>query len=90
MPIFEPKQQNLFHFNQFGVIQLIPLLLIIGGIVAGVYIIQKEGFQIFKSKASSKNIEVLDGECVKVVNGSKVLTCDRFQFKVTSPLETSN
>lgn len=67
-----------------------PLLLIIVGIVVGVYLIQKEGFQIFKSKAADKNIEILDGECVKVVNGSKVLTCDRFQFKVVSPLETGN
>lgn len=76
------------RLNQRGVIHLIPLLLILVGIVAGVYLVQHP--QIFKPKAAGESFEVLDGPCVRVKDGIKVLICDRFQFKLTSPLETGD
>lgn len=72
--------------DQKGIIHLIPLFLLLAGIIAGVYLVQKEGFQIFKPKAAAKSIEILPGDCVDK-NNNKVLTCERFQFKITSPLE---
>ena len=76
-----------FLKNQSGVIQLIPLFLLLIGIIAGVYLVQKSGYQIFKPKAAAKSIEILPGDCVKEKNENKVLECERFQFKLTSPLE---
>lgn len=81
---------KIFKLNQRGIIHLIPLFLILIAIVAGVYLLQKEGYQIFKPKASAKAVEILDGDCVKSSGGSKVLTCEQFQFKVISPLEGGN
>lgn len=81
---------SIFKLREAGVIGIIQLLLIIVGIVAGVYLVQKEGFQIFKSKASAKNIEILSGDCVKDKDGNKILTCEQFKFKVVSPLEAGN
>ena len=82
------------HFtklNPNGVIQIIPLILLLGAIFAGVYLVQKEGFQIFKSRASAaKNIEIQDGNCVKSSGGTKSLSCEQFSFKVISPLEGGN
>lgn len=80
---------NFFKLNQKGLVHLIPLFIILIGIIAGVYLVQKSGFQIFKSKAAAKTVEILNGECVKSSGGNKVLTCERFQFKVTSPLEAN-
>lgn len=76
--------------GQKGIIHLIPLLLLLAGIIAGVYLVQKSGYQIFKPKAAQKNIEILAGDCVKEKDGKKVLTCEKFQFEVTSPLEEGN
>lgn len=71
--------------NERGIVHLIPLLILLIGIIAGVYLVQKT--QIFKPKAASSSVEILDGDCVKLNNGEKELVCDKFQFKVTSPLE---
>lgn len=81
---------KIFKLNQRGIINLISLLLLLVGIIGGVYLVQKEGFQIFKPKAAQKNIEILAGDCVKEKDGKKVLECERFQFKLTSPLEEGN
>lgn len=81
---------RIFKLGQEGVIQLIFIILILLGIVAGVFLLQKQGFQIFKSKANAKSVEILDGTCVKSKDGVKSLKCEQFQFKVTSPLEGNN
>ncbi|MBI2017816.1 hypothetical protein HYS92_02090 [Candidatus Daviesbacteria bacterium] len=73
--------KKLFHLNQAGIIHLLPLLLLLAGIIAGVYLVQKEGFQLFKPKATAINVE-FSGNCVQ--NG--VLTCADVQIKFTSPL----
>lgn len=72
-------------FNQKGVAHIFFILILLAGIIAGVYLVQKT--QVFKPKAAGENIEILDGDCVKVKDGKKILTCDKFQFKVISPLE---
>ncbi len=83
-----PKKFNL---NQKGLIHLIPLLLLLAGIVVGVYLVQKSGYQIFKPKAASESFEFINGDCVKDKNGEKVLTCEGpVQFKLTSPLENDS
>lgn len=77
--------------DQKGIIHLIPIFILLVGIIAGVYLVQKKGFQIFKPKAAAESIQLLDGPCVKTksVNGQnvQVLTCDHFQFRLTSPTE---
>ena len=76
---------NFLRLNQRGLVHLIPLLIILIGIIGGVYLVKNP--TIFKPKAASKSVEILDGDCIKSVNGEKELVCDKFQFKVTSPLE---
>ncbi len=77
--------------NQSGIIHLIPLFLLLIGIIAGVYLVQKSGFQLFKPKAAGETVEFIDGNCVKVnKEGKKVLTCNQFQIKIRSPLETGS
>lgn len=76
--------------DQRGVIHLIPLFLLLAGIIVGVYLVQKEGFQLFKPKAAGETVEFLPGNCVKDKDGKKVLVCDQFQMKIRSPLETGN
>lgn len=79
--------------NQRGAIQfLIPLILIIG-IIAGVYLVQKT--QIFKPKAASEKIDwvVSDQDpdnCVTInKEGKKVTTCPKVKFKIDVPAEVS-
>ena len=71
--------------NQRGIIHLIPLFILLIGIVAGVYLVQKT--QIFKPKAASENVE-FSGSCVSVKDGQRVLTCPQVQIKFVSPLES--
>ncbi len=78
--------KKLSGLNQSGIIHLIPLLVILLGIIGGVYLVQHP--QIFKPKAAGESVEFLDGNCVKVKDGKKVLVCDQFQMRIRSPLET--
>ena len=43
------------RLGQLGIIQFVPLLLLLVGLVAGVYLVQKQGFQIFKPQAYDVN-----------------------------------
>lgn len=86
---------NFFkRLNQRGVIHLIPLFLILAGIIAGVYLVQKEGFQLFKPKASAENVtwilksEDPDNSCVEVRGDRKITTCPTVEFNLVSSLET--
>lgn len=79
------------NLNQRGIFHpfsLLVLLIIAGGIAAGVYLVQKT--QIFKPKAASFSVEFLEGPCIKVIGGEKVLTCPTIQFKLISPLEINS
>lgn len=78
--------------GQKGVIHLIPLLLILAGIIGGVYLVQHP--QIFKPKASAKLIEVHEssgqdagGNPCKVYekNGKQTTNCPEVKLKITSP-----
>lgn len=79
--------------NSRGVIQFIPLLLLLAGIIAGVYLVQKT--QIFKPKAGGENIVwvVPEGEdpqnCVTLKDGKYVITCPKAKFKILVPEEVS-
>lgn len=76
------------RLNQTGIIHLIPLFILLLGIFAGVYLVQNQ--QIFKPKAAAESFQILDGPCVRVKDGEKVLICDRFQFRLTSPLDSQS
>lgn len=77
------------HLNQRGIIQIIPLIILLGGLVAGVYLVQQT--QVFKSKATSNSIEWVTsfGEdpnnCVRFQNDQIVTTCAKVKFKLTPP-----
>ena len=87
---FAPRNDGGW-LNQKGIIHLIPLFLLLAGIITGVYLVQKSGYQLFKPKAAGETVEFLDGDCVKVnQEGKKVLVCNQFQMKIRSPLETGN
>lgn len=73
--------------GESGVIHLIPLLLLLGGIITGVVLVQKEGYQLFKPKASERNIQ-FSGSCVGTRNNQAVLNCPTVDIKFVSPLET--
>lgn len=82
--------------NEKGVVHLIPLFLLLIGIIAGVYLVQKEGFQLFQPKAASKAVEfsAASGQdtagtnCrVYEENGTQKTNCPKVNLKFTSPLE---
>lgn len=60
--------------NQKGVVHILPIIIILMGIVAGVYFIQKEGFFLFKPKASG-GAEIIEALELTDANGNK-LECD--------------
>ena len=72
--------------SQNGLAHILLILILLVGIIAGVFLVGKT--QIFKPKATASSIEFLDNSCIKVQNGTKVLTCEKVKFKLTSPLET--
>lgn len=88
-----PKFFKFVKLNERGIVHLIPLLLILVGIVAGVYLVSHP--QIFRPKASAENVSwILKSEdpansCVEVKDGQNVATCPTVEFNLTSPLETN-
>lgn len=79
-------------FKERGAIQFIVLLILLGGIIAGVYLVQKT--QIFKPKATSENIEWVisnnDSEnCVTTKDDTRVTTCPKVKFRINVPVEVS-
>ncbi len=85
--------------NQSGVIHLIPLLLILIGIVAGVYLVQHP--QIFKPKASGNIIEWQvpqplgsdPDNCITSVNPDNnyaTATCSKLKLKLNLPAQSSD
>ena len=86
MPKFN-KQSLLPPFGETGIIHLILLVILFIGIGAGVYLVQKQGFQIFKPKATAENVSFLDGQCVGFKDGKRVSTCGVVDIRFLSPLE---
>lgn len=77
--------------NQKGLVHILLLILLLVGIIAGVFLVSKSGYQLFQPKATSKSIEFIEGDCVKTKGDEKVLTCDGpVQFKLISPLESDS
>jgi len=83
-------------FNQKGIAHIALIFILLVGIVTGVYLVQKKGFQIFKPKAATENIVVnpADGNdekgnrCeVKDVGGKKQTNCPTVNLQLTSPLD---
>lgn len=73
MPKFPPNQKGIAH--------ILLIIILILGIIAGVYLVQKT--QIFKPKASSQNIEWIKSDndpdnCVT----DKGATCPKVKFRI--------
>lgn len=81
--------KSMPRLNQSGLIQYIVLLILIAGIAAGLYLVQRT--QIFKPKATSQNIDWVisnndPDNCVTTnQEGKTVTTCPKVKFKVTAP-----
>lgn len=79
--------------DQKGVIQFIIPLILLAGIVVGVYLVQKT--QIFKPKAGGGYIDWVnpDGEdpdnCVTTKDGKEVITCPKVKFQILVPKEVT-
>lgn len=78
--------------NQGGVVHVLLIILLIIGIIAGVYLVQKT--QIFAPKASVSNVEWVissgdESNCVTVKDGRVVTTCEKVKFKVNIGLDGS-
>lgn len=80
---------KFLKLNQRGILHLIPLLILLGGIVAGVYLVQKT--QVFRPKASTETIFWVPGSqsevdskdnCVQQKDGSTFTTCPKVKFKL--------
>ncbi len=76
--------------NESGVLHILLLVILIIGIIAGVYLVGKT--QIFKPKASSQNVEWVtssgdSGNCVTNKNGETVTTCPKVKFKINIGLD---
>lgn len=79
--------------NSRGIAHILLIVLLLGGIAAGVFLVQKT--QIFKPKATSENIEWVSSQadqdnCVTYKEGRIVTTCTKVKFKVTVPAQVSN
>jgi len=71
--------------NQKGTAHILLILILLVGIIAGVFLVGKT--QIFKPKAASSSIQFIDNECTKVEGQKKILTCPTVKFDLVSPLE---
>ncbi|MEK7617299.1 MAG: hypothetical protein AAB414_04545 [Patescibacteria group bacterium] len=83
----------MLKLSERGAIQFIVLLILLLGIIAGVYLVQKT--QIFKPKATGENVEWVvpqntdPDNCVTTKDGKKVITCPKAKFKILVPQEVS-
>ena len=84
------KQLSVNKLNQKGVIaQGLVLLLLLGGIAAGLYLVQHP--QILRPKASSDKVEWVNSEsgdpdnCITTKDGKTVTTCPKVKFKINVP-----
>lgn len=82
------------RLNSRGVAHILLLVILLGGIAAGVYLVQKT--QIFKPKASSKDIIWLNAGSAEQDNcvtsdkeGKPITTCPKVKFQVNTPKEVS-
>lgn len=74
--------------KQKGLAHIFLILVLLVGIVAGVFLVGKT--QIFKPKAAGASIEIGTNECVKEVAGKKTLVCASVPLKLVSPIDTGN
>lgn len=95
--MFRFIKRILSSLGETGVIHLIPLLLLLAGIIGGVYLVQKGGYQIFKPKAASNSIEFerSNGQdpdnCVTTdQNGEKTTSCAKVRFRLTPPSDSKS
>ncbi len=76
-----------YRLGEAGVLHLVPLFILLVGIIASVYLVSKNGFQIFKPKATAENVSFESGQCLSSRDGRKVLTCGVVNLKFISPLD---
>lgn len=72
--------------NQKGIAHIALIIILIIGIIAGVYLVQKT--QIFKPKASSEMVEWLPSQgsdADNCVSSQTTTTCSRVKFKIFDP-----
>lgn len=87
------NQKGSPRFGEAGAIQFIVILILLLGIIAGVYLVQKT--QIFKPKAGGENIEWVipnfqdPDNCVTTKDGKTVTTCSKVKFRITVPTEVT-
>lgn len=73
--------------NQSGIVAIIPLLLLLAGLGAGLYLVQNP--QIFRPKASSTEVQLIlksndTSSCAEVKNGRETITCPSVKLKLLS------
>ncbi len=79
---------ELNSMNQKGIAHILLIIILIIGIIAGVYLVQKT--QIFKPKAASDIVEWTQSQgdsdnCITSQNGNTVTTCGKVKFKIFAP-----
>lgn len=78
----------LSKLNNKGIAHILLLVLLLGGIVAGVYLVQHQ--QIFKPKATGEKIEWIkpdspDPDNCIIDNGTAI--CPKVKFRINVPVE---
>ncbi len=84
---------KLKKLNEAGLAHILLIIILIIGIIAGVYLVQKT--QIFKPKASADLVEWVQStgasnNCVTSQNGNTVTTCGEVKFKIFAPADLEN
>ncbi len=80
------------RFSERGIAHILLIVLLLGGIAAGVYLVQKT--QIFKPKASSDQVNwVISSQdpdnCVTTKDGQTVTTCPKVKFRINVPTQVN-
>lgn len=75
-----------FFKNKRTIFNLITLIILIILLPFGINLAREQ--QVLRSKALSSSIELIEGKCVKVKLGKKVLTCGEVPLKLTAPTST--
>ncbi len=82
---------NLNNMNQKGIAHILLIIILIIGIIAGVYLVQKT--QIFKPKAASQMVEWIPSQgsdTDNCVSSQTSTTCTKVKFKIFGPGDLDN
>ncbi len=77
---------NLNNMNQKGIAHILLIIILIIGIIAGVYLVQRT--QIFKPKAASQIVEWIPSQGLdsdNCVSSQTSTTCTKVKFKIFGP-----